>query len=174
MYLYVSVYLFVWFSVLAIKPKTLRPLYTCLTMELSHSLHFWRGVKIFIHNLGTLEIYLSISQKTDRYSTRHGVCGLRKSRHGALLGQLPFLASPIGRPQGSKVQVTPGKSAAGCQVRLCSAWASQRFITRESEGVPRQPQVGNTGQNLSALQQLGSVLECVEDMTYLPMSVIMG
>lgn len=174
MHLYVSVYLFGWFSVLAIKPKALRPLYTCLTMELSHSLHFWRGVKIFIHNLGTLETYLSISQKTDRYSTRHGVCGLRKSRHGALLGQLPFLASPIGRPQGSKVQVTPGKSAAGCQARLCSAWASQRFITRESEGVPRQPQVGNTGQNLSALQQLGSVLECVEDMTYLPMSVIMG
>lgn len=48
---------------------------------------------------------MSISQKTDRYSTRHSVCGLRKSRHGALLGQLPFLASPVGRPQGSKVRL---------------------------------------------------------------------
>lgn len=83
--------------------------------------------------------------------TRHGVCGLRKSRRGALLDQLPFLASPIGRTQGSKVQVTPGKSGAGCQARLCSAWASQPSITRESEGAPRQPQVGNMGQNLSTL-----------------------
>lgn len=174
MYLYVSVYLFVWFSVLAIKPKALCPLYTCLTMELSRSLHFWRGAKVFIHNLGTLETYLSIFQKTDRYSTRHGGCGLRKSRHGALLGQLPFLASQIGRIQGSKVQVTPGKSGAGCQTRLCPAWASQPFITRESEGAPRQPQVGNASQNLSTLPQPGSVLECVENMTYLPMSVIMG
>lgn len=174
MYLYVSVYLFGWFSVLAIKPKALCPLYTCLPTELSYGLHFSRGVKLFIHNLGTLETYLGISQKTDRYSSRHGVCGLRKSRRGALLGQLPFLASPIGRTQGSKVQVTPGKSGAECQARLCSAWASQPFITRESEGAPRQPQVGNMGQNLSTLPQPGSVLECVEDMTYLPMSVIMG
>lgn len=140
---YLFTYLFVWCPGLAIKPKALYMLYTCLAMEL---LYFWRRINVFAHSFS-----LNTSQKTNRYPTRHGVCGLRKGRCVTLLCQLPFLASQIGRTLNSvKYKLCQASQKLCAKPTYGSAWASQLLITRDSGGAPFQPQVGNAGQKPSA------------------------